>query len=308
MTSSNEISHAAETLRNGGLVAFPTETVYGLGADATNDLAVAKVYEAKGRPSFNPLITHVPDLAAAQALGRFDERALKLADAFWPGPLTLVVPRTDECNVSRLASAGLPTIAIRIPSHEIALELLRKLGLPVVAPSANPSGRVSPTSAEHVRAHLGNKIDALIDGGQCVVGLESTVIHVTTQPELLRAGGIPRDAIEKILDQPLVISSHQSERHAPGMLASHYAPRAAIRLNALQPNPAEAYLGFGDHQHGSHSLSLRGDLTEAAANLFRLLHEIDATNPSSIAIAPIPNLGLGEAINDRLQRAAAPRT
>jgi L-threonylcarbamoyladenylate synthase len=316
MVSSNEISKAAEILRRGGLVAFPTETVYGLGADATSDLAVAKVYEAKGRPSFNPLIVHVTSLAEAKRLGRFDESSERLAREFWPGPLTLVVPRADDCPVSLLASAGLDTIALRVPKHDVALALLREFGKPVVAPSANPSGLISPTTAQHVRDGLGDKIDMVLNGGDCAVGVESTVIFNTTvdddfpdcrEPYLLRAGGIERVAIEKILGRELHTMKSGVEFHSPGQLASHYAPRASLRLDAAFPDAGEIFLGFGDYARGPYSLSPRGDLTEAAANLFRLLHEIDATGADAIAVAPIPHHGLGEAINDRLQRAAAPR-
>jgi L-threonylcarbamoyladenylate synthase len=309
MISSNEISKAADVLRGGGLVAFPTETVYGLGADATDDLAVARVYEAKGRPSFNPLIVHVTDLSAAKRLGHFDESSESLARTFWPGPLTLVVPRTDDCNVSRLASAGLDTIALRVPKHDVALALLKSFGGPVVAPSANPSGRISPTTAQHVRDGLSGMIDVVLDGGSCAVGLESSVVRVIDGgPYLLRAGGIPREVLEQALGRKVMTPTRFNALHSPGQLASHYAPRAALRLDAAQPDAGEIYLGFGPYAYGPHSLSLHGDLTEAAANLFRMLHAIDALEPLAIAVAPIPEHGLGEAINDRLRRAAVPRT
>jgi L-threonylcarbamoyladenylate synthase len=308
MVSSNEISKAAEILRRGGLVAFPTETVYGLGADATSDLAVAKIYEAKGRPSFNPLIVHVTSLAEAKRLGRFDESSERLAREFWPGPLTLVVPRADDCPVSLLASAGLDTIALRVPQHDVALALLREFGKPVVAPSANPSGRISPTTAQHVRDGLGWKVDCTLDGGACAVGVESTVVRVMDDgPYQLRAGGVSREAIELVLDRKLMSPTRFDELHAPGQLASHYAPRAALRLESAFPDAGEVFLGFGNYAYGPYSLSPRGDLVEAAANLFRLLHEIDAAGADAIAVAPVPNHGLGEAINDRLKRAAAPR-
>ncbi len=304
-----DIAAAAMALRGGQLAAFPTETVYGLGADATNDKAVALVYAAKGRPAFNPLITHVADAEQAFALGVFPEVARRLALAFWPGPLSIVVPRVAGCPVSLLASAGLPSIAIRIPAHPVALALLRAVERPVVAPSANPSGRVSPTSAEHVRKYLGGKVAAILDGGRCMVGIESTVVSFLEDgPKLLRPGGLPRAEIERIAGFILEVEKHSARPHAPGQLLSHYAPRAELRLNAGQPRDGEAYLGFGPlHGHGPYTLSASGDLVEAAASLFRLLHEIDAAGAARIAVAPIPHHGLGEAINDRLLRAAAPR-
>jgi L-threonylcarbamoyladenylate synthase len=310
MASSDDIAAAARALREGKLVAFPTETVYGLGADATDDKAVARVYAAKGRPSFNPLIAHVPDQAQAFALGIFSAEAKALAKAFWPGPLSLVVPRQPHCPVSLLASAGLESIAIRVPSHPIALELLKATGRPVVAPSANPSGKISPTTAEHVRRHLKGKLAMVLDGGRCKVGVESSVVSfMEAVPKLLRQGGIPRTDIENVLGHPIAAESHSARPHAPGQLASHYAPHAELRLNAEAPREGEAYLGFGPlHAHGPWTLSATGDLVEAAASLFHLLHEIDATGIARIAVAPIPHQGLGEAINDRLMRAAAPRT
>jgi L-threonylcarbamoyladenylate synthase len=309
MALHEDIAAAAQALREGKLVAFPTETVYGLGADATDDAAVARVYAAKGRPSFNPLIAHVPDAASAFALGDFSAEARTLAEAFWPGPLSLVVPRLPDCPVSLLASAGLDSIAIRVPSHPVALELLKAVGRPVVAPSANPSGRISPTSAEHVRRHLKDRLAMVLDGGRCKVGVESSVVSfMGGAPKLLRQGGIPRAEIEKVLGHPIAVETHSSRPHAPGQLTSHYAPHAELRLNAEAPRPGEAYLGFGPlHAHGPWTLSARGDLVEAAANLFRLLHEIDATGIDRIAVAHVPHHGLGEAINDRLLRAAAPR-
>ena len=309
MPAHNDIAAAALSLREGKLVAFPTETVYGLGADATNDQAVALVYAAKGRPAFNPLITHVADAEAGFALGDFNAQARKLAMAFWPGPLSLVVPRQKGCAVSLLASAGLSSIAIRVPAHPVALELLMAAKLPVVAPSANPSGKVSPTTAGHVRKYLNGKVAAILDGGRCSVGVESTVVSFLADgPKLLRHGGIARAEIEHLLEHPLVVETRSSRPHAPGQLLSHYAPHAELRLNAEAPRDGEAYLGFGKlHAHGPYTLSGTGDLVEAAANLFRLLHDIDATGVSRIAVAPIPHQGLGEAINDRLLRAAAPR-
>lgn len=308
MAFSHEIADAAKALLAGELVAFPTETVYGLGADATNDTAVARVYAAKGRPAFNPLIVHVADAEAALKLGAFPEAARRLAAALWPGPFSIVVPRAKDCPVSLLASSGLDSIALRVPNHAMALELLKAVGRPVVAPSANPSGKVSPTSAAHVRRHLGNKVAMILDGGRCKVGVESTVVSFLADgPKLLRPGGIARAEIEKICNLPLTVESHAARPHAPGQLASHYAPSAELRLNAEKPREGEVYLGFGLHAHGPYSLSPSGDLVEAAANLFRLLHDIDATGVRRIAVAPIPHQGLGEAINDRLSRAAAPR-
>ena len=309
MPSEHEIAAAAEALVAGKLVAFPTETVYGLGADATNDEAVARVYAAKGRPAFNPLIAHVPDAESAFRLGVFPDAARKLALALWPGPLSLVVPRAPDCPVSLLASAGLSSIAIRVPDHPVALALLRAVGRPIVAPSANPSGRVSPTTAEHVRRHLRDKVAMILDGGACKVGVESTVVSFLEDgPKLLRPGGIARAVIEKVAGVTLAVETHAARPHAPGQLLSHYAPQADMRLNADAPRDGEAYLGFGRHDHGPWTLSAAGDLVEAAARLFRLLHEIDATGVARIAVAPIPHHGLGEAINDRLSRAAAPRT
>jgi L-threonylcarbamoyladenylate synthase len=299
-----DIAGAARLLRDGGLVAFPTETVYGLGADATNDRAVARVFEAKGRPRFNPLISHVASVVEARALGRFDGRAEKLAEAFWPGPLTLVLPRTADCPVSRLACAGLESIALRVPRHPVARQLLEAVGRPIVAPSANPSGRLSPTEAAHVAAGLGAKVDMILDGGPCDIGLESTVISlIDERARLLRAGGLPRQAIERVLGNRLG-EPRKDAIIAPGQLASHYAPRARLRLNAREPGAGEVFLGFGAVEHGIHTLSATGDLIEAAASLFAKLHELDAAGVSAIAVAPIPDSGLGEAVNDRLRRAA----
>lgn len=303
-----EITKAARILRDGGLVAFPTETVYGLGADATSDHAVARVYEAKGRPSFNPLIVHVPDLAAAAKLGEIPPSARQLADAFWPGPLTIVVPRAKNCPVSMLASAGLPSLALRVPAHPVAQALLKAVDRPVVAPSANPSGRMSPTTAEHVRAGLGSKVDFILDGGHCAVGVESTIVgFLGHEPELLRPGGVAREEIERVMARRLAKASASDAPVAPGQLESHYAPHAQLRLDAETRRPGEIYLGFGARD-GERNLSTSGDLVEAAANLFRMLHELDETGTKSIAVAPIPHQGLGEAINDRLRRAAAPRS
>jgi L-threonylcarbamoyladenylate synthase len=312
-------SAAARSLEQGGLVAFPTETVYGLGADATNPAAIARLYQAKGRPAFNPLIAHVGDLAAARQIARFDGAALALAEAFWPGPLTLVLPKADGCAVADLATAGLDTVAIRIPAHPVAREILRRFGRPVAAPSANLSGHVSPTTAAHVESDLSGRIDLIVDGGPVAVGVESTIVGCFDQPMLLRPGGLPRAEIERVLGRPLLqppvdADSDSGQPLAPGMLASHYAPRARVRLHASQIEPGEALLAFGlgaisgiDAAAAVMNLSARGDLAEAAANLFGHLRALDAKGARIIAVMPIPDEGLGEAINDRLRRAAVGR-
>jgi L-threonylcarbamoyladenylate synthase len=313
------IEEAARVLAAGGLVAFPTETVYGLGADATNAAAVAKLYAAKGRPSFNPLIAHVANVGAARALARFDAAAETLAAAFCPGPLTLVLPKSPSCPVAELATAGLDTIAVRMPAHRIARALILALGRPVVAPSANRSGHVSPTTAEHVLADLSERIDLVLDGGPTRVGVESTILAcLNGEVTLLRPGGLPRAGIERALGRPVqeaAMAADEGEAPlAPGMLASHYAPRATLRLDARDLRPGEALLAFGPSlpagaQQAAKvlNLSARGDLIEAAANLFSHLRELDGAGVPSIAVMPIPHEGLGEAINDRLARAAAPR-
>ncbi|TWI30214.1 translation factor SUA5 [Bradyrhizobium yuanmingense] len=310
---------AARRLAAGGLVAFPTETVYGLGADAANAVAIAHLYAAKGRPAFNPLIAHVADLKAARRIGRFDTRALALAEAFWPGPLTLVVPMTEDCPVADLATAGLDTVAIRIPAHPVAQAILRAFGGAVVAPSANISGHVSPTLAAHVESDLAGRIDLIIDGGPVTVGVESTIVGCFDAPMLLRPGGLSRERIEAVLGAPLArppveAGSDDSQPLAPGMLASHYAPRALVRLNAREVAPGEALLAFGperlpglDAASAVMNLSPTADLDEAAANLFGYLRSLDAKAPRAIAVMPIPEDGLGEAINDRLRRAAVAR-
>ncbi|MBR0781754.1 L-threonylcarbamoyladenylate synthase [Bradyrhizobium iriomotense] len=305
---------AARTLAAGGLVAFPTETVYGLGADAANATAVAHIYSAKGRPAFNPLIAHVPDIAAARRIGRFDARALKLAEAFWPGPLTLVVPKTDDCPVSDLATAGLDTVAIRIPAHPVAQAILRAFGGAVVAPSANISGHVSPTLAAHVESDLSGRIDLIVDGGPVDVGVESTIVGCFETLMLLRPGGLSRERIEAVLGAAMARPPVEAQPLAPGMLASHYAPRANVRLRAQDVTPGEALLAFGparlpgvDAASAVMNLSPAGDLDEAAANLFGYLRSLDARSPQAIAVMPIPEEGLGEAINDRLRRAAVAR-
>lgn len=313
------VACAAQTLAAGGLVAFPTETVYGLGADATNGAAVARLYDAKGRPSFNPLIAHVADTAAAQMLARFDSAAQRLAAAFWPGPLSLVLPKRADCPVAELATAGLETIAVRVPSHPVARAILTTFARAVVAPSANRSGHVSPTTAQHVLTDLRGRIELIIDGGATPMGLESTIVACLDRPVLLRPGSLPRAEIERLvpLAQPprsAAPSAHVDELPiAPGALASHYAPRAQLRLNARHVEAHEALLAFGPTPaEGAEraakvlNLSARGDLIEAAANLFSYLRALDACG-ATIAVMPVPRTGLGEAINDRLERAAAPR-
>jgi L-threonylcarbamoyladenylate synthase len=312
------IATAVRCLAGGGLVAFPTETVYGLGADATNADAVARVYVAKGRPSFNPLIAHVADIASARARGRFDDAAERLAAAFWPGPLTLVLPRMPDCDVAELATAGLDTMALRVPNHPIALAMLTELSRAVVAPSANRSGHVSPTTAAHVLADLGGRIDLIIDGGPTSIGVESAIVAcLGGAPQLLRPGGLARDQIERALGRPLEqteapVAPADDAPLAPGMLSSHYAPRTPLRLGVKRARPGEALLAFGPAlPEGAGTaaallnLSEEGDLIEAAANLFAYLRTLDAAGAAAIAVMPIPDDGLGAAINDRLRRAAA---
>jgi L-threonylcarbamoyladenylate synthase len=313
------VRSAARCLAEGGLVAFPTETVYGLGADATNAAAIARLYAAKGRPAFNPLIAHVGDIASARRIARFDAQAIRLAEAFWPGPLTLVLPKTTDCPVAELATAGLETIAIRVPAHPVALEILRAFGGPVVAPSANLSGHVSPTTAAHVQSDLAGRIDLIVDGGPVEVGVESTIVGCFEEPTLLRPGGLPRGEIERVLGRtlrqpPEDAANDTGQPLAPGMLASHYAPRTPVRLNAKIVEPGEALLAFGldavagvDAATAVMNLSARGDLDEAAANLFGYLRALDLKRARAIAVMPIPHHGLGEAINDRLRRAAVGR-
>ncbi|MEZ5798085.1 MAG: L-threonylcarbamoyladenylate synthase [Paracoccaceae bacterium] len=302
------LARAAGLIRAGELVAFPTETVYGLGGDATDDRAVARIFEAKGRPRFNPLIAHLPDLAAAERIAVFDDRARNVALAFWPGPLTLVLPLRPDAGVSPLVTAGLPTVAIRVPAHPLARALLRAVGRPVAAPSANPSGRVSPTRAAHVLEGLAGRIAAVIDGGACAVGVESTILGLDGAPALLRPGGIPAEALEAALGQRLEAAGNAERPNAPGQLTSHYAPGARVRLGAHAAETGEILVGFGPVK-GDLSLSETGDMVEAAANLFHILREADAlAGPGGrIAFAPVPATGLGRAINDRLTRAAAPR-
>jgi L-threonylcarbamoyladenylate synthase len=303
------IRKAADLLLQGDLVAFPTETVYGLGADATNDTAVAAIFAVKRRPQFNPVIVHVPDLAAAEPFVVLDDRARTLAEAFWPGPLTLVLPRRPDSGLSRLVSAGLDTVAIRAPDHRVAQALLRMTNRPVAAPSANPSGRVSPTTAQHVERGLGHRVQAILDGGPCRIGVESTVIGLFDDvARLLRPGGVDAAIIEQRIGR-LQPAKAGDEPHSPGMMRAHYAPALPIRIDAVKPQKGvqEALLAFGtDVPRGfAHVLNLspQGDVNEAAANLFAMLHELDRPDFEGIAVMPIPDHGLGLAINDRLRRA-----
>lgn len=300
------LAAAAAVLRAGRQVAFPTETVYGLGADARDDRAVAGIYAAKGRPSFNPLIVHLADVETARQVARFDDRAERLAAAFWPGPLTLVLPLREGAGISALVTAGLPTVALRVPAHPVARALLSAFGGPLAAPSANPSGRISPTTADHVAAGLAGRIGGVVDGGACGVGVESTIIGLDGPASLLRAGGVPAEAVEAVLGVALVAGGDAGAPTAPGQLLSHYAPAGRLRLNATAALPGEVMVGFGAVP-GELTLSAAGDLTEAAANLFAVLHRLDAMGAAAIAVAPVPETGLGRAINDRLRRAAAPR-
>ena|SRR5579871_518202 len=312
---------AKSVLSAGRLVAFPTETVYGLGAVATNDRAIARLYAAKERPSFNPLIAHVADLAAARQLAQFGSEALKLAAAFWPGPLTLVLPKLRGCAVGQLATAGLDTVAVRVPSHPVARDILAAFGKPIVAPSANRSGRVSPTSAQHVQADLAGRVDLIVDGGACPLGVESTILACLNGIALLRPGALPRATVERFLGHDIAVAGTAADAAsahgrpvAPGMLMSHYAPHAALRMNAITVAPGEALLAFGPtlpadagNARTVLNLSDRGDLVEAAANLFNYLRLLDSAGINAIAVMPVPEEGLGEAINDRLRHAAAPR-
>ena len=298
------IAEAARILRGGGLVAFPTETVYGLGADATNGAAVAAIFAAKQRPSFNPLIVHVTGGAEAEKYAHFSPVARALADAFWPGALTLVLPRREDCALSLLVSAGLDSVALRVPAHPVAARLIAEAGVPVAAPSANPSGSVSPTTAAHVEEGLGGRVDYILDGGAAPLGIESTVVGFADgAPILLRPGAVTREEIEAVAG-PLGAAAG-GVITAPGQMESHYAPRAALRLEAREAKVGEVLLGFGPVTGAKLNLSIRGDLREAAANLFAMLRALDGGH--AIAVSPIPESALGEAINDRLRRAAAPR-
>ena len=330
------IAAAADLLAEGGLVAFPTETVYGLGGDATRERVVARIFAAKGRPRFNPLIVHLAPDWPAEEIAIMDERARRLAAKFWPGALTLVLTRAPGCPIALLASAGLDTVALRMPAHPVAQALLSSVRLPIAAPSANPSGRLSPTEARHVAELLGDKVDLILDGGKCPGGLESTVIDLSVpEARILRPGLVTGEEIAAVLGAPIAIVNaaaalparpepddlsasnniseiiSDEEIKSPGMLASHYAPKKPLRLNADVAEPGEAFLAFGPNPPrsilASLNLSPAGDLVEAAANLFAYLHRLDASQAHTIAVMPIPEEGIGAAINDRLRRAAAPR-
>ncbi len=303
------IADAVAVIARGGLVAFPTETVYGLGGDATNADAVAAIFAAKGRPTFNPLISHVGSLDAATSLAELGSAGRQLAEAFWPGPLTLVAMKQPTCTVAQLATAGLETIAVRIPGNAAARSFLTACDRPIAAPSANRSGAISPTRAAHVAASLPGPKDGgpelILDGGPCDVGLESTVVDVSCdEPTILRLGGLAHEDIEGVIGPLSIAGSDDAAPRSPGMLSRHYAPRASLRLNAGEPSMNEAFLGFGACSIADYpNLSPTGDLKEAAANLFDMLHQLDAQGPPGIAVAPIPDHGLGAAINDRLRRA-----
>jgi L-threonylcarbamoyladenylate synthase len=299
---------------------MPTETVYGLAGDATDSLAVASIFEAKGRPTFNPLIAHVADIEEAMRHGVFDDRALRLAEAFWPGPLTLVLPHRDGSPISELARAGLATVALRVPSHPVARALIRAAARPLAAPSANRSGRVSPTAASHVHAELGSSVAMILDGGPCDIGVESTVVAcVGGSMELLRPGGVTRDEVLRVSgidpDRDAMAAPHDenpSRPRSPGMMLAHYAPLAILQMNVLEPGPNDAILNFGSRKFAQGTakgptidLSPSGDLRQAASRLFAALRELDEQGPAVISVVPIPDKGLGEAINDRLRRAAA---
>ena len=306
------IAEAAAVLQDGGLVAFPTETVYGVGADATRNEAVARLFRAKGRPSNNPLIVHVADRDAAAAVTDLGPTADALARRFWPGPLTLVVPRGTACPVSGLVTTGLDTVALRVPDHPVALALLGAAGLPVAAPSANRSGRLSPTAAAHVTNGLGPLVDFILDGGECRIGIESTVVAVADSTvRILRQGGVPHEVLVDALGDTLVDAEHTGAPLAPGMLPTHYAPRARLRLNANSVSAEEGLVAFGgDAPAGAkcmRNLSPAGDLGEAANRFYAALRELDDEGVGIIAVVPIPEVGMGRAINDRLRRAAAPR-
>jgi L-threonylcarbamoyladenylate synthase len=303
-------AEAVRLLSAGALVALPTETVYGLAGDARNDHAVAAIFAAKGRPQFNPLIVHVADLAMAEQIAVFSDTARALAQAFWPGPLTLVLPLRAGCGISDLVTAGNDSVAIRMPAHPVARALLGAFGGPIAAPSANPSGKVSPTTAHHVLEGLGGKIAAVLDGGACEVGVESTILSLDP-PRLLRPGGLPLEALEAALGQPITSGGDAAKPNAPGQLVSHYAPGAQVRMNADAARGDEVFVGFGPSERADLSLSQSGDMVQAAATLFATLHAADelaqARGVSTIAFAPVPDHGLGRAINDRLRRASAPR-
>ena len=316
--SNESITRAADLLRGGGLVAFPTETVYGLGGDACNAVAVASIFAAKGRPGFNPLISHVASASEAFALGIETPAARRLADAFWPGPMTLILQRAPNCPIASLTTAGLDRIALRVPAHEGARRLLQQFDGPVAAPSANPSGRISPSRAAHVMAGLGEAIDMVLDGGPCSSGVESTVVDTSgTQAVILRPGGVTRDAITRCLAasglslMPATQDGPSTDRPiSPGQLESHYAPHARLKMNVTAIEDDMELIGFGPIAGAGRlqlTLSESGNDSEAAANLFDMLHAADGIGAGVIGVAPVPHNGLGEAINDRLRRAAAPR-
>ncbi len=301
-TSPADLAQAAALLRDGGLIAFPTETVYGLGANACDDTAVQSIYAAKGRPSFNPLIAHFANAESVAAFVEISAMAQRAMDAFWPGALTLVLPLKPGAKIAASVTAGLPTLAVRVPNHAVAQALLAAAGTPIAAPSANPSGRISPTTPAHVRDGLGGKIDGLVSGGPCKMGLESTILTFDPNPTILRPGGVTRAALQSALGCDIGFAGQTDAIQAPGQLASHYAPTVPVRLNAA-PQPGESFLGFGPGPCDI-NLSETGDLAEAAERLFAALHALDAVG-KPIAVAPIPETGLGRAINDRLRRAAA---
>lgn len=304
----NEIKEAVMILNQGGLVAFPTETVYGLGADATNDTATASIYEKKGRPSFNPLIAHVDSADMASKYVQITPMAQKLMDAFWPGPLTLVLKRRPDCTVSLLASAGLDTLAVRCPNNPIALDLIKAFGKPIVAPSANKSGRISPTTVEHILQDYGNEAPFILDGGACKVGVESTVLLCDEDKvAVLRYGGLAIEEIESLIGPVIRPEKDEDAPHSPGQMKSHYAPRLPLRMNATEAAPGEALLGFGYAPQATLNLSPDGDLKQAAANLFSMMHQLDCDRYTGIAVMSIPMQDLGYAINDRLKRASQPR-
>jgi L-threonylcarbamoyladenylate synthase len=325
--TAESIAAAADLLAEGGLVAFPTETVYGLGGDATRERAVARIFAAKGRPRFTPLIVHLAPGMPAGEIAIMDERAERIAAKFWPGALTLVLARAPGCPIALLASAGLDTVALRMPAHPVAQALLKKVQIPIAAPSANPSGRLSPTEARHVADLLGDKVDLILDGGKCPGGHESTVLDLSVpEARILRPGLVTAEEIAAVLGAPVAVAQaaaaltdrsgageiiSDEEIKSPGMLASHYAPKKPLRLNADGADPGEALLAFGPNPPrsilASLNLSPTGDLVEAAANLFAYLHRLDASQAHTIAVMPIPEIGIGAAINDRLKRAAAPR-
>ncbi len=304
----DNIIKGAEIIKNGGLVSFPTETVYGLGASIFNPKAVAGIFEVKGRPSFNPLISHIAKIDDMREFVLVDDRALELAKAFWPGPLTFVLPRKDDNPSLDIVCAGLKTMTVRCPNHKVALELIEKAGVPIAAPSANRSQTISPTTAEAVYESLGDSVDMILDGGQCLVGVESTILDLTTSKAvLLRAGGVTKEEIEKVLNEEVFVSDGNPDKPtSPGQMLKHYAPSKKFRINAIKPMEDELYIGFGDEfDFGELNLSKSGDLREAASNLFSFMRMADKnSNYDRIAMAPIPNEGVGLAINDRIKRAS----